>query len=177
MSGTLSDYRCTWEEAWAIRAMFDMYLSFHAGVSLVGSAGRKNKPDFGDVDLIVTPKEGMEDSVTIDLSKIFGQKRTFPAQFQGIIGKTQVDIFMSTPETFAATYLFYMLPRSLQFAVRAIANAKGLKFGPKGLKKRGTDEVIPTPDLDSFWSTIGIPEFTQTEMAQAESYKIEDENV
>ena len=176
MSGSLSDYRPNMAEVEAIHGVLTMpLLAFGCTTQLVGSTGRGGKTDYGDIDIVVTMPATTLNHGAIEswIGNIFGLNKCGTPRLSGIIGQSQVDLFLTDYEIAGATILFYLLPFPLQVALRAVACARGFSFGPKGLHNRETGEILPTPFINNVYDALEVKAFSVEEMRSAANYQLE----
>lgn len=183
MSGSLSNYQPTIREAEEAYLMVTSYLKnfqvlFFGAIGSFGRSCYASHPDkdrrFGDLDIVVLDPEGQED-VRGAIGRLFGYHKNGNPKSQGLIGRIQVDVWVTADKSeYACTKLFFLLPRTLQISVRAIAAARGLKFSCKGLFLRETNERLRTETSGEIYEAIGIQPFTPAELIEAESYKGEE---
>ena len=88
----------------------------------------------------------------------------------------QVDLFITTPDNFGATELFYLAPKSLQEGLRCIARYRGLKFSPQGIWRADVDQIeckpIKTEDREDVFDLLQVDEIPSWEMSKHSSYVI-----
>ena len=186
MSGSLSEYRPTIEEANGAYAVMTSYFE-SLGVDTygaVGSFGRRTEGGLrcelsdrvGDVDIVVSDPDG-KIGVRESLGLLFGYHKNGQPKSQGVIGRIQVDVWITdTKEEWYCTQLFFLLPRTLQIALRAIAAGRGYKFSCKGLFVRNDGDYYPVKieSQNDIYKKIGVVPFTEMDMLNAESYKGEE---
>ncbi len=177
MSGSLSQYRPSSNEAWSICDLLSAH--FRAVGDRVAPAGslayNPHADSFGDIDIVIG---ATNIDVTLGMvAALFGKNKNGSARTQGIIGQTQVDLFVVENAYMGAALAFYTNPLPLQFALRAIAAARGYSLTPKGLKHRDTDKYVVTPDQESVFSRLGVDRFSNEEKQRALSYKTEKPEV
>ena len=163
MSGSLSDYRPTMIEATEAYLLVERWLGQHLDIMPVGSFGRNYRDNnvgfgrVGDVDLVVTGNAADLEDARDRMGHIFGYFKNGKPRNIGVIGRIQIDLFFTPIEVAGATELFYLLPHPLQFAVRKIAEVRGLSFGPKGVKDG--DKVLETRYPSDVYKLLGIEPF------------------
>jgi DNA polymerase/3'-5' exonuclease PolX len=180
MGGALTDYRPTLLEATEITDLFHGIFDARkiaVNIHPVGSFGRRMKSPghnyserLGDIDLLIS---GHLEQMTVAKSivgNIFGRNETGTPKASGIIGQSQVDIMWASWEEFAGAYIFYILPRELQRAVRTIAASKSCILGPKGFRLRDVPNPVPFTNESIIWHTLGMTPPTVEEMIRAETY-------
>lgn len=176
MSGSLSDTMITKNEACTIYAMLTDYLMFGGAIEksiAVGSFARAASFSvfIGDIDLVVVV--GNQEKFDRVMCDLFGLHKNKKPKYSGVIGKAQVDIFVANHDNFYPVVEFYTLPKNLQIAVRTIAFARGLKFGPKGLFNRVTGEQIIC-DRKTLYDHLGILPIPVWDMQKTVAYKQEE---
>lgn len=181
MSGSISGHKVSSAEAYEIVKLVKNWLD--CSVHLVGSTSYMPEDYLaGDVDLVVTPNsiagyESMEiGRISLQIGTLFGFNSTGTHRQSGIIGRAQVDIFLCENKNLGATLAFYKNPFQLQQTLRIIAHCKGLKFGPKGMRRiasEGVDEEhIPCYTENQVYDFLG---FTPTDeyRRRAREYEME----
>jgi DNA polymerase/3'-5' exonuclease PolX len=188
MSGSLSDYRPNLREAETVFYLVEGWLKSMGvkHVALSGSFGRRwanrfsvkledSKETVGDVDIVVRA-ETLSHSLNVleTIGRIFGTAKNGASLTKGLIGRIQVDIWVTEGiSEFVACHEFFLLPKSLQISVRAITASRGLKFSYKGLFDRETNRAVLADNRADLYKHMGIDPISPSEMIRAESYKIE----
>jgi len=175
MSGSVSDYRPTQDEAYIVFDLIERSFRPYGKCFVVGSLSRAKRPGsnvdrVGDIDIVVSPKGNCAPLILSALGCMFGWHKNGSPKTIGCIGKNQVDFFLANDANCGAVRLFYELPRQLQIALRAIAAARGYKFGPKGLKNRKTNEVAYTPSKSDVYEILGVKPFDLDELERGAAY-------
>ena len=173
MSGSLTEFRPAREEAEGVyRLMANYFAQRDLIVKPAGSfAYSPNAATYGDVDIIVGYNDPsiMEDC----LKEIFGVWDNGRGRTQGIIGRTQVDIFPCESRCIGAVELFYGNPLSLQLALRAIAATRGYSLTPRGLVDKNTGMLVETPSITSAYRFLGVDPFNNQDLERANAYRFD----
>lgn len=140
---------------------------------------RRGKAEIGDVDLVVLPKPGMEEAVGERLRALFGTQVNGKPQRSGLFRGVQVDVNLTTKESFGAAIMFLtgsamwnVMMRSLAKKQHFLLNEKGLfeiaTMVPKGKKMVPVlGRQVAGETEESIFEALGM-EFVQPEDREVE---------
>lgn len=96
---------------------------------------RREKPEAGDVDLVVKPVPGQEEYFESRLRSLFGTQVNGKAKHSGLVGGVQVDVLVTNEQGWGAALLFLTGSWQHNVVMRAKAKKLGLLLNEKGLWK------------------------------------------
>ena len=174
MSGSLSEYRPTVDEAYSVCNAFSSFLSTDE-VYMVGSGARHALRDdrVGDVDLLVSFKDGGEkDRLERRIGGLFGFCKNGRPKLSGLFGQIQVDLSMVKADSLIPARWFRIAGRALGLAYRIIAASQGMKLTQNGLFCRESGKEIFVKTDDEFFALLGIQHPDTVQLMKSESYDV-----
>lgn len=155
MSGkALGGKRATRQEIKEIlAALYSLGFKTHCQKFKVCGSYRRGKPDSGDVDIVIIPKESFKSWFdNLDLPK---RKGHFSDNV--LINEVQVDFFLCNESNYATSVLTWTGSRGFNIMMRGKSLAAGYVYTRFGMYKKGTNEIIfgINNELDIF-NLIGL---------------------
>ena len=146
--------RVSWQDGMKIAMEIIDELKKVPGVERVEIAGslRRQKPDVGDVDLIVLVKDRVE--LDKKMTEWWGLQKNGKAKHSGLIKQVQIDVNVADEENFGGMWMFSTGSATLNIAQRALAKTMGLKLNEKGLWK-GEERVAGRTE-EEIYEKLGI---------------------
>lgn len=123
-------------------------------VTIAGSI-RQGKEMVGDIDIVVIPKDSIDEFVLKVKDRIQfeygGTKKLF-----GMYKDRPVNIFLTTPDSYGACLYQSTGPAMYNIHIRKIAKSKGFKLNEYGLYQRETDVKVAGSTEESIFEALGM---------------------
>lgn len=120
---------------------------------LCGSA-RRNKPDCGDLDIVVVPARQHEfDEFCIGL---FGHQKSGKPARTGLVDGVQVEFYLATAENWGSQIQMWTGSHVHNIKLRRLAKAKGYSLSQYGFKHQDTGDRVFCPQERDVYNFLEI---------------------
>jgi len=148
--------RRPYAEALAIAQRWEKILApYCERIQLAGSL-RRQAEDVGDVEFVVIPKDKTIFMECLNSMGFTGKKKSEAFRYTLLQDDTQIEVYMTTPESWSAALLYATGPKQYTIRLRALATrSRGMLLNHNGLFKKDTNEMVAGATEEEILERLG----------------------